>query len=239
MELSIIIPAYNEEKRIRKTIETIVAYLDRKKHTYELIVVNDGSTDKTKDVVLELAKDSGKKIKILDNSRNKGKGYSVKQGFLAASKEWVLFTDADLSTPIEELETCIRYAGNAAVVIGSRNLPMSHIVVKQPFFRSMLGRIFPLFVRLLLLPEIYDSQCGFKLFRKDVAAAVAQRQRIDGFCFDAEQLYITKKLGFVIKEVPITWSNDERSKIRVIRDSFLMFFDLLRIRWNAYKKKYD
>ncbi len=239
MELSVIIPAYNEEKRIRKTLEGIVAYLDRKKHNYEIIVVNDGSTDKTKDVILELARELGnKKIKVLDNPCNKGKGYSVKQGFLAATKLWILFTDADLSTPIEELETCIRYAGNAAVVIGSRNLPMSQIVVKQPFLRSTLGRIFPFFVRVLLLPELHDSQCGFKLFRKDVATAIAQRQQIDGFCFDAEQLFIAKKLGFVIKEVPITWSNDERSKIRVVRDSLLMFSDLLRIRWNVFRGRY-
>ncbi len=239
MELSVIIPAYNEEKRIKKTLETIILYLDKKKHNYELIVVNDGSTDKTKEVVLELAKEFGhKKIKIIDNAGNKGKGYSVKQGFLAATKLWVLFTDADLSTPIEELETCIRHAGTAAVVVGSRNLPMSQIVVKQPFLRSTLGKLFPFFVRLLLLPKIRDSQCGFKLFRKDVAAAITQRQRINGFCFDVEQLYIAKQLGFVIQEVPITWSNDERSKIRVVRDSLLMFFDLLRIRWNAFKGLY-
>lgn len=239
MELSVIIPAYNEEKRIRKTLELIVTYLDKKKHNYEIIVVNDGSTDKTKEVVLECIKDArNKKIKIQSNPCNKGKGYSVKQGFLAATKLWVLFTDADLSTPIEELETCIRHAGTAAVVIGSRNLPMSQIVVKQPFLRSTLGKLFPSFVRLLLLPKIRDSQCGFKLFRKDVAAAIAQRQRIDGFCFDVEQLYIARQLGFVIQEVPITWSNDERSKIHVVRDSILMFFDLLRIRWNALRGRY-
>ncbi len=240
MELSVIIPAYNEEKRIRKTLETVIAYLDRKKHNYEIIVVNDGSTDKTKEVIQEFVKDSGnKKIKVHDNPCNKGKGYSVKQGFLAATKLWILFTDADLSTPIEELETCMRHAGTAAVVIGSRNLPMSQIVVKQPFLRSTLGKLFPFFVRLLLLPEIRDSQCGFKLFRKDVAAAVAKRQQIEGFCFDVEQIFIVKKCGFIIKEVPITWSNDERSKIRVIRDSLFMFFDLLRIRWNAFRKKYE
>ena len=239
MELSVIIPAYNEEKRIRKTLETLIAYLDRKKHNYEIIVVNDGSTDKTKEVIQEFVKDSGnKKIKVHDNPCNKGKGYSVKQGFLAATKLWILFTDADLSTPIEELETCMRHAGTAAVVIGSRNLPMSQIIVKQPFLRSTLGKIFPFFVRLLLLPEIRDSQCGFKLFRKDVAVAIAQRQQIDGFCFDVEQLFIARKFWFVVKEVPITWSNDERSKIRIIRDSSLMFFDLLRIRWNAMKGVY-
>ncbi len=235
MELSVIIPAYNEEKRIGKTIEALFMYLDKQKYAYEIIVVNDGSTDKTKDVVQTFKQ---KKIKIIDNHGNKGKGYSIQQGFLAAQKAWILFTDADLSTPIEELETCFRYASGADVIIGSRNLPMSQIVVKQPFFRSMLGRIFPFFVRLLLLPEIKDSQCGFKLFRKEVAQKVAEKQKITGFCFDVELLFLAKKFGCTIQEIPVTWSNDERSKIKVISDSFHMFFDLLKIRWNDLLGRY-
>lgn len=235
MELSVIIPAYNEEKRIGRTLEAILGYLDKQKYTYEIIVVNDGSTDKTKEVVQQF---KHKKIKILDNSGNKGKGYSVQQGFLSAEKEWVLFTDADLSTPIEELKTCFRYASGADVIIGSRNLPMSQIVVKQPFFRSMLGRIFPFFVRLLLLPNIKDSQCGFKLFRKEAAQKVAEKQKITGFCFDVELLFLAKKLGYKIQEIPITWSNDERSKIRIVSDSVTMFLDLLKIRWNDAVGRY-
>ncbi|MEK6867262.1 MAG: dolichyl-phosphate beta-glucosyltransferase [Nanoarchaeota archaeon] len=237
MELSVIIPAYNEEKRIGRTLEAILGYLDKQKYQYEIIVVNDGSSDKTKEVVQKF-KDKNKKIKMLDNPGNKGKGYSVQQGFLAAEKEWVLFTDADLSTPIEELETFFRYASGTDVIIGSRNLPMSQIVVKQPFFRSMLGKIFPFFVRVVLLPDIKDSQCGFKLFRKEVAQKVAQKQMITGFCFDVEILFLAKKFGFGIQEIPITWSNDERSKIRIISDSFAMFFDLLKIRWNALLGRY-
>ena len=230
-----IIPAYNEEKRIGKTIEVILHYLDTQKYNYEIIVVNDGSTDKTKEAVQQF---KHKKIKILDNPGNKGKGYSVQQGFLAAQKEWILFTDADLSTPIEELETCFRYASGVDVIIGSRNLPMSQIVVKQPFFRSMLGKIFPFFVRVLLLPDIKDSQCGFKLFRKEVAQKVAQKQMITGFCFDVELLFLAKKFEFTIQEIPITWSNDERSKIRIIADSLKMFTDLLKIRWNDLLGRY-
>lgn len=235
MEVSVIIPAYNEEKRIKKTIEKILLYLEKEKYTYELIVVNDGSTDKTKEVVLEL---HNKKIKCLDNPGNKGKGYSVKAGILAATKEWILFTDADLSTPIEELESFFRYSKDADLIIGSRNLPMSQIVVKQPFLRSTLGKIFPFFVRLFLLPEIYDSQCGFKLYKKNAAKSIAAQQTIDGFCFDAEHLFLAKKLGYSIKEVPVSWANDERSKIRIIRDSFFMFVDVLRIRWNAVMGRY-
>lgn len=236
MEISVIIPAFNEEKRIKKTLETILAYLERKKYSYEIIVVNDGSTDKTKEVILEF---HNKKIRVVDNPRNCGKGYSVQQGFLAATKKWILFTDADLSTPIEELETSFRYTDTAPVIIGSRNLPMSHIVVKQPLLRSTLGRIFPFFVRLLLLPDIKDSQCGFKLFRSDVAKKIAEKQRIHGFCFDVELLFLAKKYKFMIQEIPITWSNDERSKIKIISDSFQMFVDLLRIRWNSFCGRYE
>jgi len=230
MEISIIIPAYNEEKRINKTLETILSYLQKKKYDYELIVVNDGSTDKTKDVVLEF---KNKQITVIDNLKNMGKGYSVKHGFLAATKEWILFSDADLSTPIEELETFFRYK-DYDVIIGSRNLPDSLIVVKQPLLRSTLGKIFPFFVQMLLLPGIRDSQCGFKLFRKDAAKKIAALQTIDGFCFDAEQLYIAKKFGFKIKEVPISWHNDERSKIKIVKDSVRMFVDLVRIRFKDY-----
>ncbi len=236
MDISIIIPAYNEEKRIKKTLKTIIAYLEKEKYTYEIIVVNDGSTDKTKEVVASF---QNKKIKILNNYCNEGKGYSVKQGFISATKQWILFTDADLSTPIEELETCFRYAENADVIIGSRNLPMSQITVKQPLLRSRLGKLFPFFVRLLLLPEIQDSQCGFKLFRQNVAKKIAEKQLLYGFCFDAEQLFLAKKSGFIIQEVPITWSNDERSKINIVSDSLKMFIDLFRIRWYDFCRRYQ
>lgn len=230
MELTIVIPAYNEEKRIKKTLENVLFYLKKKKYEYEIIVVNDGSTDKTKEVVLEF---KNKHIKILDNAENKGKGFSVKQGFLTATKEWILFTDADLSTPIEELDTFFRY-NDYDVIIGSRNMADSLIVVKQPFIRSTLGKIFPFFVRLLVLPSIYDTQCGFKLFKKETAKKIAALQTIDGFCFDVEQLVIAKKLGFSVKEVPISWQNDERSKIKIIRDTVQMFCDLMRVRWNKH-----
>lgn len=231
MQISIIIPAYNEEKRIKKTIESILTYVQKKKYDYEIIVVNDGSTDKTKDVVQEF---KNKKIKIIDNLENKGKGFSVKQGFLTATKKWILFSDADLSTPIEELDTFFRYQ-EYDIIIGSRNLPDSLIVIKQPFLRSTLGKIFPFFVRLLLLSEIKDTQCGFKLFKKEVAKKIAEMQTIDGFCFDAEQLFIAKKIGYSVKEIPISWQNDERSKIRIIRDTIQMFMDLMRIKYNNWR----
>ncbi len=236
MYLSIVIPAYNEEKRIQRTLEKILHYCKKHTYSYEILVVNDSSTDKTK----EVAQDIGNKhIRIIENAQNRGKGYSVKQGFLHACGEWILFTDADLSTPIDELELFFRYTIDYPVVIGSRNLPMSRIVVKQPFLRSTLGKIFPFFVRCFLLPEITDSQCGFKLFRQDVAKRIAEKQRLDGFCFDTEQLFLAKKFEYTIKEVPISWANDERSKVCLFSDPLKMFLDVFRIRWNNFKGKYN
>ncbi|PIN80794.1 glycosyl transferase [Candidatus Woesearchaeota archaeon CG10_big_fil_rev_8_21_14_0_10_34_8] len=234
MKLSIVIPAYNEEKRIKASLEKIIAYMKKERYDYEIIVINDGSTDKTKEVVLEF-----NNVTVLDNPNNKGKGYSVRGGFLYAKGDWILFSDADLSTPIEELETCFRYIKEYEVIIASRNLPMSKIVVKQPLLRSNLGKIFPFFVRLLLLPGIHDSQCGFKLFSNKAAKAVAEKQKIEGFCFDAEQMFIAKKLRYKIKEIPVTWANDERSKVRIIKDSLKMFFDLFKVRINALNGAYD
>jgi dolichyl-phosphate beta-glucosyltransferase len=241
MKLSIIIPAYNEEKRIESTLEKVVAYLKKQKLDWEILVINDGSTDKTKEVVLSL---KDKKIRIVDNVNdsgivsNKGKGYSVKQGLLEATGDWILFSDADLSTPIKELETLLRYSHDYPVVIGSRNLPMSKIVVKQPLLRSTLGKIFPFLVRTFLLDGVQDSQCGFKLFRADVAKKVCRLQRLDGFAFDAELLFLARKCGFAIKEVPVTWANDERSKVSIFRDSFSMFIDLFRVRWLSFTGVY-
>jgi dolichyl-phosphate beta-glucosyltransferase len=228
MKLSIIIPAYNEEKRIGMTLQKMLLYLVKKKYKWEIFVVNDGSIDKTKDVVLGL---ENKSISVLDNPGNKGKGYSVRHGFQQATGDWVLFSDADLSTPLDELDTCMRYTDQYPVVIASRNLPMSKLVVKQPWLRSTMGKIFPFFVRTLLLPGIHDSQCGFKLFRKDVAKAIAAQQKLDGFAFDAELLFLAQKRGFPIKEVPVTWANDERSKVRIFMDPLRMLVDIFSVRY--------
>lgn len=240
MKLSIVIPAYNEEKRIQRTLENILQYCEKHQYNYEILVVNDGSTDKTTEIVQSIRDKQrlNKYLRIIENAQNRGKGYCVKQGFLEAQGDWILFTDADLSTPIEELELFFRYTINYPVVIGSRNLPMSRIVVKQPFLRSTLGKIFPFFVRCFLLPEITDSQCGFKLFRKDVAKRIAEKQLLDGFCFDAEQLFLAKKWRYAIKEVPVSWANDERSKVRLFSDPLRMFFDIFRIRWKDFRREY-
>ncbi len=236
MKLSVVIPAFNEEKRIGLTLQQISTYLGKQHYLWEILVVNDGSTDKTKEVVLEM---KSPQIHIIDNPCNKGKGYSIREGFLAAKGDLILFSDADLSTPIEELETLLSYAEEFPIIIGSRNLDMSKIVIKQPWLRSTLGKIFPVLVRLLLVQNIKDTQCGFKLFNATVAKKIAKMQQLNGFAFDAEQLFIAQHLKYRIKEIPVSWANDERSKVHIFTDSFFMLFDLLHVRLFRIMGKYD
>jgi dolichyl-phosphate beta-glucosyltransferase len=235
--ISIIIPMYNEEKRVSKTIEKIVQYMQEKGNEYEILTVDDGSTDNTLEVVGKLVEQNDN-IRLLKNPGNKGKGYSVKHGMLKAKKDCVLFSDADLSTPIEELEKMIPELQAFDVVIGSRKTEGSDIQVKQPFYRTLAGKIFPIVVNIILLPNIKDTQCGFKLFTKKAAQEVFNLQTIDGFSFDAEILFIANKKKYNIKEVPVIWINDADSKVRIIRDSMRMFKELLKIRWNNFRGKY-
>ncbi len=236
MEFSVVIPAYNESKRIKYTLTRIVSYLEYKKHNYEIIVVDDGSTDNTSEIVRGF---NNKKIRLIKNNRNMGKGFSVRHGMLAAKKDYILFSDADLSTPIEELEKFVPFIENYEVLIGSRNLKDSDIQIRQPFIRSKLGRAFPFIVNLTLLKDIKDSQCGFKLFRKEVIKPIFEKQTINGFCFDVEILFIAKKLGLGIKEIPIVWANSSGSKVRTITDSYLMFRDVLKIVYQNLKGYYE
>jgi dolichyl-phosphate beta-glucosyltransferase len=232
--LSIIIPAYNEEKRIVKTLGGIRDFLKDK--DYEIIVVNDGSKDGTVKVVEEL---HNGRIQIINNPGNKGKGYSVKNGMLHAKGDLLLFSDADLSTPIEELEKLLPFVKEGyGVIIGSRAMKESDIKIHQPFYRELMGKFFNKIVRVLAVGGIKDTQCGFKLFTREAADKIFKLQKLDGFSFDVELLYLAKKLGFKIKEVPIVWINDEETKVSSIKDSAKMFFDLFKIRWlHARKNK--
>ena len=226
MEISIIIPAYNEEKRIISTLNKILDFLNNKSWNSEIIVVDDGSNDNT---IKEISSINDNKISILRNKENKGKGYSVKQGVLNAKYNLVLFSDADLSTPIEELDKMVALANKYNIVIASRNLPDSNIVIKQPFMRRFLGNIFPYFIRVFVIKGIKDTQCGFKLFQRKVATDIFSRITIDRFCFDVEVLYLAKKLGYSIKEVPVKWYNSGASKVHIIKDSFNMFYSVFLI----------
>jgi dolichyl-phosphate beta-glucosyltransferase len=247
MEISIIIPAYNEEKRIQKTLERIFSYMKEKKHDFEIIVVDDGSKDKTVELVELFRKKNSKgkkkadknRIKILKNIKNKGKGHSVKRGMLSGEKKWLLFSDADLSTPIEEIEKFEKYIDQYLIIIASRNLKESQIKIKQPKIRSTLGKIFPFVVNLFTIRGIKDTQCGFKLFRKDVAEKIFPLQTSKRFAFDVEVLFIAKKHGYKIKEIPVIWINALGSKVDPIKDSISMFFDLIRFRFNSIMGRYN
>jgi len=235
MSISIIIPAYNEEERIEESLNKILVYLKKNKTKYEIIVVDDGSTDNT----AKLVKKFKPSVKVLRNNVNSGKGYSVKKGIENAKYEFILFTDADLATPINELGAMLKVLKKGYdVVIASRNLPESRILTRQPIHRQLSGKTFSLLVRMLLLPGIKDTQCGFKLFRAAAARRISKIQTIFRFCFDVEMLYIAKKLGFKIKEVPVAWVDKKGSRVSLFKDSFSMFIDLIKIKYNGLTGRY-
>jgi len=229
--LSIIIPAYNEEKRIGPTLSRIYGFLKTKNYEYEVIFIDDGSNDRT----ISEAKDSelskADKLKIVKNGMNKGKGFSVKKGILSSAGEHLLFSDADLSTPIEEADKLFNYMEKGYdIVIGSRSIAGSDVKIHQPFYREKMGRIFNFLVNSLLMSGFNDTQCGFKLFKGDIARQIGKELTINGFCFDVEMLYLAKKKGYRIAEVGIIWENSPQSRVRVISSSLSMFMDIFRIK---------
>ncbi|MCI0422160.1 MAG: glycosyltransferase family 2 protein, partial [Acidobacteria bacterium] len=231
--LSIIVPAYNEARRIPRTLEILRQYLDGKGWRAEVIVVNDGSSDDTLAVV-EKFRGQWDALRLLDNGDNRGKGFSVRSGALDAQGEVILFTDADLSAPITEMPKLVDpiLKGDCDVTFGSRAVDRSLIGVHQSPFRETSGRIFNLFVQGLTGLPFKDTQCGFKAFRRQRAVPVFQRQRIMGFGFDPEILYIAKKRGLRLREIPVRWDHVEGTTVRFLKDSCQMFLDLLLIRWN-------
>lgn len=233
--LSIIIPAFNEQKRIADTLYAVKDYLARQAYSSEVIIVDDGSTDYTTEVV-KTVDIYGSEIKnqtvsvVMENVKNVGKGFSVARGMLKAQGDIILFTDADLATPIEEVEKLIPYFSEGYdVVIGSRRLADSE-VEKKPLYRDLMSVGFNAFVQMLTVRGINDTQCGFKAFRREVAYDIARLQRTYRFGFDVEQLYIASKRGYHIKEVPVRWVHQEGSTISPIRDSLAMIADVVRIR---------
>lgn len=236
--LSIIIPAYNEEKRLLSTLDKIRAYLFNQGFPYEIIIVDDGSTDGTLQMVRNFGC-SDNHVVILANERNRGKGYSVRKGMLSGRGEYIFFTDADLSTPIEEIEKCLPYLTNGYdVVIGSRSMHGSYITIRQPWYREKMGKTFNFIVNRVLLKGIVDTQCGFKGFKKEVVKTVFSRCTVDGFSFDVEALYLSRKFNFKIKEIPIRWENSALSKVNPIRHSLQMFRDIFRIKMKDFKGRY-
>ncbi len=232
--LSIVIPAYNEERRLAATLERISGYLARQAPAFaEILVVDDGSRDRTAEVAAAFPH-----VRVLRNPGNRGKGYSVRHGMLEARGEWTLFTDADLSTPMEELEKLWAAAREgAAVVIGSRALDRTLIGVHQPYLRETSGRVFNLFMRLVTGLPFSDTQCGFKLFRSSAARKIFARQSLDGFGFDVEVLFIARRLGYSVAEVPVRWNDVAGTKVSLVR-GMKAFLDPLCIRWNQLTGRY-
>lgn len=231
MYLSIVIPAYNEESRIEATLSKIYDFMHTKDYDYEVIIVDDGSTDKTVTRAQQSILCKENKLTVIKNWINAGKGFSVKRGILGGRGDYILFTDADLSTPIEEADKLFYHINNGYdVVIGSRGVKDSDVRIHQPWHRERMGKIFNFLVKLFLMNEFNDTQCGFKLFKGDVARKITQFLRVDGFCFDVEMLYLIKSKGYKIKEAGVIWKNSTQSKVKVLGSSIAMFLDILKIK---------
>jgi dolichyl-phosphate beta-glucosyltransferase len=233
MDLSVVVPAYNEERRIGPTLARIVGYLAGRPGTAEVLVVIDGSRDGTGSVVRQVTREVRREVpvRLLDRGTNSGKGACVRRGMLAARGDLRLFSDADLSTPIEEVERlAAAVRAGADLAIGSRRLPDSRVATPQPLSRRIMGGLFSWCARRLLVPGIRDTQCGFKLFTADAARRLFARQHIEEFGFDVELLWIARRLGLRVAEVPVTWHDDPRSTVRPISDAVRMLRDLARIR---------
>lgn len=226
LDLSVVIPAYQEADRIGPTLRRIVDYLRGRGVRYEVLVVDDGCTDGTAAVAEEFAADG---VRVLRQPQS-GKGAAVRRGVAASRGEWVLISDADLSTPIEELETLERRRDDAEVIMGSRAAARSQIEERQPIYRELMGKTFNLIIRSLGLSDLRDTQCGFKLIRGEVARLLFARMTVDRFAFDIELVWLARALGYRVIEVGVVWRHSPRSTVRPLQDSPVMFWDVLKIR---------
>ena len=239
LDLSIIVPAYNEENRLPKTLDGIVAYVRAKGRLAEIIVVDDGSSDGTAALVNAYSQGFSE-IRLVSNGTNRGKGYSVRHGMLEARGEIALFTDADLSTPIAEADKLVAALREQDydAAIGSRAVDRSLIEIHQSAIREQAGILFNRMVRWIMGIRFSDTQCGFKAFRRERCRIIFEQQRIERFGFDPEILFLAKRHGLRVAEVPVRWSHDEGTKVNVAADGMRMLLDLLVIRWNAVAGRY-
>jgi glycosyltransferase involved in cell wall biosynthesis len=235
---SIVIPAYNEASRIPATLRSVVDCIRQRGWSAEVIVVDDGSTDATEQVVRDFAA-SAPEVRLLKNPGNRGKGYSVRSGLLQAFGEVVMFTDADLSAPMEEAEGLFAaIADGADIAIGSRWMDRGRQTHRQPFYRQFFGRCFNAVTRLVMGLRFADTQCGFKAFTRAAVQTVFQLQTIERWGFDPEILFIALKRGYRIQEVPVSWAHDERTRMSYLKDGIKMLEEIAIIRWNALRGRY-
>jgi len=236
---SIIIPAYNESARIPATLESVVAAVRLHQWPAEVIVVNDGSTDSTAQLVRNFSLHAPE-VRLLENPGNRGKGYSVRAGILNAKGDIVMFTDADLSAPMNEADRLFAALSNGAdIAIGSRWLESGRQTHRQPLYRQIFGRCFNAVCRMVMQLPFADTQCGFKAFTRSAAQTVFQLQTIERWGFDPEILFIAIKRGFRVVEVPVSWAHDERSRMSYLRDGLQMLKELAIVRWNAMMGRYN
>lgn len=238
-QLSIVIPAYNESARIERTLARVMECVEQQGWDAEVLVVDDGSKDSTPEIVQEWMQ-RYPRLHLIKNVGNRGKGYSVRNGLLQAAGEIVMFTDADLSAPMEEAERLFAAIHEGAdVAIGSRWLDKQRQTVHQPLYRRFFGRCFNWVTRLIMGLPFKDTQCGFKAFKRPAAQIIFRLQRIERWGFDPEILFIAQKLGYEIREVPVTWGHDERSRMSYLKDGMKMLEEMAVIRANSLAGRYD
>lgn len=236
---SIVIPAYNEEQRIGPTLERVLAHVRERNWNAEVLVVNDGSRDHTAEIVRHYAARHAN-LALVENPGNRGKGYSVRNGMLHASGEIVLFSDADLSSPIEEADKLFAaLEAGAEVAIGSRWLRAELQTERQPLHRQLFGRVFNLLLRIILGLHYHDTQCGFKAFTRRAVGLIFPLQQIERWGFDPEVLFLARKFGLKVEEVPVEWAHREGTRIHPLRDGIRMFAEMLKVRWFSISGKYD
>jgi glycosyltransferase involved in cell wall biosynthesis len=236
-DLSIVIPSYNEELRLPVTLERIAAYLPHLARDTEILVVDDGSKDRTA-AVAESFRETIPSLRVVPNGVNRGKGFSVRHGMMEAQGQYVLFTDADLSAPIKEAPKLLKALETYDVAIGSRALDRSLITIHESRFREFAGIVFNTIVRIILRLPFVDTQCGFKAFRRERCRILFEQQRIERFGFDPELLYLARHHGLKVQEIPVQWGHSPATKVNMLRDSLQMFLDVFTIRWNSLLGRY-
>lgn len=234
--ISIVIPAYNEEKRILSSVSEASAFMDDSGREYEIIIVDDGSSDGTSRILGKMVADFPR-VRCVRYEKNKGKGHALRAGVLVTKGDVVLVMDADLSTPMEELWKMMPHIseGGFEIAIGSRALALSEIIRKQPWWRRGMGKIFNKIVKLLVIRDFEDTQCGFKLFTGEAARDLFGESKVDRFAYDVEILALARKRGYAVKEVPVRWINSPESRVDPLKDSLRMLLDLVKIRISVGK----